>query len=214
MILPSQLATLCGNLYDPVSADVFTKVLTINDVVIGFATIAGQDVAVLRGTDADHIEDWLRDFKAYPEFDKELGYCHSGFLEGMDDVFEAIRNSVTNPIITGHSLGGARARILAGKFAYHNIPYDHVCVFGSPKPAFINLSRILEKSGSPHISYRNRNDIVPTVPLTLPPFLDFVHTESWRMTNAAPAIDNLEPVRDHACELYIAGCKQLETTCT
>lgn len=210
MIKPSQLATLCGQLYDPITPGVFTKTWDTNNVIVGLAKIGEQDVLVMRGTEADHIDDWLRDFTAVPEWHPQLGYCHTGFLIGMDDVFAEVRSVAVNPIITGHSLGGARARILAGLYAYNNNPYVSVTVFGSPKPAFMNLARILEKSGKPHTSYRNRNDVVPTVPLTLPPFLDFVHTEQWAMLNAAPAIDNLAPLRDHACDLYISGTRSLE----
>ena len=45
-----------------------------------------------------------------------LGYCHSGFLEGMDTVADELSLAVdkTRPYaLTGHSLGAARALVVA-----------------------------------------------------------------------------------------------------
>jgi len=175
---------------------------TFDDVIVGHQVIDGDDLIALRGS-AD-TEDWVRDAAAIPEWHHDLGFVHAGFLAGMDDVFAEVRAAVGPKLaITGHSLGGARARILAGLFACNGISVDTLTVFGSPKPAFVNLSRIIQKSGMQHTSYRNRNDIVPTLPLTIPPCGDFVHTEDWTPLNAAPAIMNLEPLRDHSIDLYV-----------
>jgi hypothetical protein len=207
MITASQAAKLCRNLYDPVPAAVFKKIWTYDNVVVGLAGIDDVDVLVLRGS--AKAEDWMRDACAVPEWHPQLGFCHAGFLAGMDDVFAEVRTAVGAKVaITGHSLGGARARILAGLFACNGVPIDTLCVFGSPKPAFVNLARIVEKSGINHSSYRNRNDVVPTVPLTFAPVLDFVHTEQWTDLNAAPDAANLEPLRDHSIDLYVQGLMQ------
>jgi pimeloyl-ACP methyl ester carboxylesterase len=141
----------------------------------------------------------------------KLGFCHAGFLYGMDDVLEELRPYIKKGVvITGHSLGGAHARILAGLLAYEKFEVGMLCVFGSPKPAFINLARIIQKSGMQHFSYRNRNDVVPDMPLSVFPFFDFQHTEAYTPLDAAPSEDNLEPLRDHSIKLYYTALCNLE----
>lgn len=167
-------------------------------VINGVVIARSDNTLVLRGSVT--AEDWCRDFDAMPQWHPQLGFCHKGMLAGMDEVFAAVRGKMTGPAhITGHSLGGARARLLAGLFIVNFLSVETLCTFGSPKPAYVNLQRIIEKSGVRHCSYRNRNDVVPT----LPPLGDFVHTEDWTAVDAAPAIDNFEPLRDHQMALYI-----------
>lgn len=193
------LADLCRRIY--ATADGWLNYWIIDDVVVGHTKIDDADVIVLRGSVT--AEDWARDADAMPEWHPQLGYCHAGFLAGMDSVFAKVKIAVGGKvIITGHSLGGARARILAGLFAVNGIPVDTVCTFGSPKPAFPNLARIIEKAGITHVSYRNRNDPVPMMPLTIALLADFVHTEQWIAVNSAPDKSDLTPLRDHSISLY------------
>lgn len=199
MIAAHVLAELCNDLYAGDAG--FAQVWANDDVVVGLARVDGADVLVLRGSVT--AEDWMRDFAALPVWHDKLGFVHAGFAMGMDDAFAEVRAAVgPRVVITGHSLGGARGRILAAMFAVHGMQVEQLCVFGSPKPAFANLGRIIEKSGMAHESYRNRRDVVPTVPLRIPPFLDFVHTEPWQACDAAPGEKDLEPLRDHSCALY------------
>ena len=198
----TQLATLCQTIYTD-STD-WDQYWTSDDVVVGLK----GDVLVLRGSLT--AEDWARDAAGFPIWHTGLGFVHAGFIAGMDDVLSEVSKAVVNPIITGHSLGGARARLLAGLFAYNDFECQGVVTFGSPKPAFLNLARLLEKSGMEHTSYRNRNDIVPTLPLTVPPCFDFVHTEPWTAVDAAPADTNMEPLRDHSIALYLKAMSALD----
>jgi hypothetical protein len=203
IIQPLGLARLNAQIY--ASSSGWLNYWQYDHAIVGHTQVDGVDVLVLRGT--VDVADWIRDIEAeFPIWHPDLGFCAGGFLAGMDDVFAEVRGAVgCNLVITGHSLGGARARILAGLFACSGVPINYLCVFGSPKPAFLNLARIIQKSGMMHASYRNRNDIVPTVPLTAAPFLDFVHTEDWIVLNAAPAETNLEALRDHSIDLYVQG---------
>lgn len=204
MITALQAAQYCRDIYDPVPTGEFAKIWTYDDVIVGLVQLGNEDVLVLRGSQT--AEDWIRDFAALPKWHPQLGYCHAGFLSGMDDVFAEVSPAVGHKVsIAGHSLGGARARILAGLFAVNGVAAESVTVFGSPKPAFVNLARILTKSTTVHTSYRNRNDIVPTEPLTVPLFFDFVHTEPYIVVNAAPDVSNLEALRDHSIDLYVKG---------
>lgn len=198
MIPHITLATLCNDIYE--SLDGFDHSWSVHDVIVGIKVVDGVNVIVLRGSVT--TEDWLRDGNAIPVWHSGLGFVHAGFAQGLDDVFSEVCKVIgVGPIaITGHSLGGSRARLLAGLFAVNKIPVEQLCVFGSPKPAFINLKRIIEKSGMLHFSYRNRRDCVPTVPAFLP---FWEHTEYWTAVDAAPAEDDLEPLRDHSCALYV-----------
>lgn len=209
-ITPLMLAQASKEIYSaPASA--YHNYWETDSVVIGHECVGDTSFLTLRGSLT--TEDWLRDAEAIPEWHSQLGFVHSGFLQGMDEVFANVRKVVQpNVVITGHSLGGARARILAALFAVNNQHIAgtslEVCTFGSPKPGFINLARIIQKSGMKHTSYRNRNDIVPTLPFILP----WEHTEPWIALDAAPEDSDLEPLRDHSCDLYIKASASLPTT--
>lgn len=191
------MAQLSAQIYQ--SLDGFDKSWTKDDVVIATKRIGDTDVLVLRGSQT--AEDWLRDAEAVPQHHHQLGMCHAGFLAGMDDVFAEVRGVVEPQVaITGHSLGGARARILAGLFVCNRLKVDQLCVFGSPKPAFAGLATIIQRSGMAHTSYRNRQDVVPTVPLGAFPW---VHTEPWIAVDAVPGITSLAWLRDHCSSLYV-----------
>lgn len=178
------------------------KSFYIGDVWLSLTRIDDDFVAVLRGSIT--AEDWIRDFEAMPEFHHKLGWCHAGFLAGMDDMFAAIKNITGGDALsfTGHSLGGARARILAGLFIVNKLPVKNLVTFGSPKPAFPQLAEIVFSSSISHVSYRNNNDIVPTLPETMPFLLNFVHTENY-----IQLINNLtiSGIDDHNIDLYIKG---------
>lgn len=162
---------------------------------------AGVDVIVFRGTCTP--EDWIRDAEAFPVWDARLGFVHGGFLCGMSAALEAIAVLGSSCLVlTGHSLGGARARILAALLAIAGKPAVRCTVFGSPRPGFANLARVLQKSGTPLASYRNRNDPVPLVP-----YLGglYVHPDAWTAVDSAPGAQDLDPLRDHSIALYIAS---------
>jgi Lipase (class 3) len=194
------LAQLSDQIYDSLNG--FDHSFSLNDVVVGHKIIDGADVFVIRGSLT--ADDWMHDAEAIPVWHSSLGFCHSGFISGMDDCYTWAKSVITDLsagiFITGHSLGGARARLLAAMFVCDKIPVDTLCVFGSPKPAFINVARIIQKSGMNHYSFRNRNDIVPTMPCILPMW---EHTEQYEVVNCCPASDDFSPLRDHSCKLYV-----------
>lgn len=201
------MAQASNNIYD--SEIGYDHYWELNDVVVAHQRIEDEDLIILRGTKT--AQDCMRDAEAIPVWHDKLGFCHSGFLLGMDEVFAEVRKVVNKKVrITGHSLGGARARILAALFVVNPSPCEgtslSVCTFGSPKPGFINLARIIQKSGMEHSSYRNRNDIVPMVPAILPLW---EHTEPWILLDASPDNDDFEPLRDHSSSLYVTGVEKL-----
>lgn len=196
-MLPIELAKLCQRSYD--TALGWNHWWVFDEVYVGHVKVEDVDILVLRGSVT--ATDWIRDAQVLPQWHSDIGFVHGGFLTGMDAVFEeTVKVTGDRVIITGHSLGGARARILAGLRAIKGEPVDAVCTFGAPKPAFVNLRRVLEKSGMTHTSYRNRNDVVPMLP-----FLLYEHTEPWQSLDAAPNSTDLEALRDHSMALYVKG---------
>ena len=125
-----------------------------------------------------------------------------GFWLGIPELFATVKN-IPSPIITGHSLGGAHARVLAGMFALAGLPVAELVTFASPRPAFPNLQRVIEISGMPHRSYRFHNDPVPLVPFPLA-VLPWTHTEEWIPLAGNTEPENLDPLRDHSIANYIA----------
>lgn len=97
--------------------------------------VCGYNVIAVRGTEKD-FKDILTDLRAIPWWSKELGcFCHKGFLLSAREVLQIIlkgRNLNGPIILTGHSLGGAIARIL-GAMMKKNIP---IVTFGEPRSMF------------------------------------------------------------------------------
>lgn len=199
---PLLMACASDEIYTAPSS-VYDHYWEIGGVVLGHKVVDNTDLLVLRGSAT--AEDWVRDATAIPKWHPQLGFCHAGFLEGMDEVYAAVRQMVTKRLaISGHSLGGSRARILAALFAAYGFPCAggslQLCTFGAPKAGFINHARVIQKSGMEHASYRNRNDIVPILPFLIPLW---EHSEPWIHVDAAPADDDFEPLRDHSSALYV-----------
>ena len=199
---PLKYAIACRESYGP-SLDSFIKGWFINGVSINLTRIDGDYVLVLRGSQT--AEDWLRCLDNTPIFNEKLGWCHSGFITGLSDVFNSVRNCTGGEPVsfTGHSLGGARARLLAGIFIVNGLPVKNLVTFGSPKPAFNTLKEIIDNSNIYHVSFRNNEDIVPTLPETLPPVFDYVHPDIYQVIDAGQN-DGIEGyVKDHGIDLYI-----------
>lgn len=136
--------------------------------------LAGYDVIVLRGSVIKL--DWLRDFRLMPQLTK-IGTVHSGFLAGMEQMWAEARPLLTQSVIvTGHSLGAARAAILTGLMIADGIAPVARVVFGEPKPGLVDHAKFI--AGVPGRSYRNggglHHDYVTDVPMTFPP-MQFVH---------------------------------------
>ncbi len=204
MIPVHRLASLCAQIYDAV--DVRTPAIwhnywVINGVHIAHRREAGVDVLVLRGSQT--IEDWLHDFRGWPARHPALGFCHAGFLEHMDDAVAEIKRAVgSHVVITGHSLGAARALILGALLYCHELPPVQITVFGSPRPGFGNLRDVLLDSGAEIRSYRNRDDPVMQVPYWLGLY---VHPAPPIPLDVEPALGDRSPLREHRIGLYVEG---------
>jgi Lipase (class 3) len=171
------LASLCALIYKPAaivdSFDHFDAGLD-DGVCWAFKRLDGFDVIVFRGSVT--LQDWIADFRAMA-MPTRIGHVHLGFHAGMENVWVEARPYLTQPVIvTGHSLGAARADVLCGLMVADGKPPIARVVFGEPKPGLMDFALHIENV--PGRSYRNgdgqHHDLVADVPFSFPP-LQYVH---------------------------------------
>ena len=187
------LALLCQQCYAATDKD--PRYHSIAGVVF---LIEGNIIA-FRGSATE--SDWLKDFEAFPISDPLLGKIEHGFAQGMHEVFLWLSKfGPRNPVITGHSLGGAHAVILAGYYKAMHIPFSELVTFGCPRPGYATIRNLLK--GSNMIAYRNGVDIVPTVPKA---FLWWLYRSYTDWTRIGKSDD---PLLDHLIANYITALRQ------
>jgi pimeloyl-ACP methyl ester carboxylesterase len=135
--------------------------------------ISGNQVFVaIRGTEPGKMDDWMTDLRAhahpFPVFGKDAT-VHAGFESYIDAIYGDIliwlreKQGFRELILTGHSLGGGAAQILAGKLLEDDIPVESVITFGSPPAGNDAFSSALAESFN-FMRFENGCDIVPRLP--------------------------------------------------
>lgn len=167
------------------------------------------DFVILRGSTT--FIDWQRDFDAWADpFHKlSLGHVHPGFLLGMEQILDEARPLIRDRcavVVTGHSLGAARADILAGLMVLNGYSPIRV-VFGEPKPGFKDFAAVI--SNVPSAAYCNGDDkghdLVTDVPFSFPPE-EYVHPAPLTSLVVSPAPnDDWGVFRYHHWQLYDAA---------
>jgi len=137
--------------------------------------------------------DVLRDLRVLPWHDKQLGFCHSGFLKGAKRVQSQLYlNKSKKIIVTGHSMGAAIGQLLALKLHFAGYRVEFIG-FGMPRH-FIG-SRIFDM---PATHYRHADDPVSELP---PRWLfNFRH---WQPYVTLAKKDRQNGIAEHAIENYI-----------
>jgi hypothetical protein len=116
--------------------------------------LPGYDVVVLRGSKI--LPDWFRDIRAFPILTR-IGHVHEGFFLGMEKMLSELRPLIQHPVVvTGHSLGAARASHLVALMVKDGVPPVLRVVFGEPKPGFQDHADIVATIDGR--SYRNGDD--------------------------------------------------------
>lgn len=170
------------------------------------------DVIVLRGSYTN--EDWLRDAMARPYMSRRMGPVHHGFYLGMDNAWTDMKKHLrmdAKYVITGHSLGAARAALLTGIMLDDAWPIEARIVFGEPKPGFSTLAEFIR--GIPARSYRNgisdAHDLVTDLPFTIAALgLDYVHPVPLTLVSAPPPVDDVTGLFAwHHSSLYVEALK-------
>jgi hypothetical protein len=175
----------------------------------GLKHCVGVDVVALRGSAT--LRDWLRNICALadPLDGGELGPVHPGFMAGMRETWATIRPLLEQPVVvTGHSLGAARASILTALMTLDGFRPLRRVVFGEPRPGFAQLARIVGAAGRSYCNSddaeRNR-DPVCDLPFSFPPE-EYVRATPLAFVSAPPTpqiLARLGPFSLHDMSLYL-----------
>jgi len=193
-------ANLCAELYGA-DESAWDDYWTRDDVVIAHRQINGIDAFICRGSKVGI--DWARDSAAIPAHHPILGWVHAGFAIGIDDAYAEIQQAITGKVaLIGHSLGAARAMLLAGLFAKAGAPAHQVTVFGCPRPGGEELRDTVCLSGTHPESYRNERD-----PVTFVPFAPgiFCHVIEPAQIHGGAEPGDLTVFREHHISRYLLG---------
>lgn len=135
-----------------------------------------DSVVVCRGTEPNEWNDIKADANALTAIAETVGKVHRGFKREVDDLWpyleEALQENKLPLWFTGHSLGGAMAKISASRCALSHIKTEPEALYtyGSPRVGnrkYVNYVRV------PHFRWVNNNDIVTRIP---PPWLGYKHS--------------------------------------
>lgn len=155
------------------------------DGTFGFVASDERNLVIaLRGT--DQIIDWVTNLSV-SHVRGYGGFVHGGFAATLDAVWPEILTRVESLLdrgqtiwVTGHSLGGALATLVAARLAEAGMEPYITCTFGAPRcfdPRAANeyLPRLYR--------FVNKGDLVPTTPpaFTLP-WYRYKHSGSLTVT--------------------------------
>lgn len=186
---PYDAALLCQAIYTPKQGD-FDHVLKVGCITAGIKYLPHATVIVFRGS--CDLEDWLNDFNIAPDYDQELGIVAGGFLNDVRDFMAKVKPMIEGSlIVTGHSLGAARACLLTVM-----MKVDQLIVFGCPKIGFTKLSELIREHCPHAISFKNHDDIVTL----LPPFIyQYVVEPTQILSTPTPLTD----IQSHEIARYV-----------
>ena len=125
---------------------------------------------VFRGT--DEFADWLDNLSIKTER-TDFGDFHHGFYRSLEDVWDTIYSAYSKAVaknkkplfITGHSLGGAMATVVAAKFIYMDRPFTSLYTFGQPRAVTRETARLINsEAGGRYYRFQNNMDVVSRIP--------------------------------------------------
>ena len=194
MISGYRAAQLCQAIYSPLKGD-FDKTLCVSGVVAGIKYVGNDTVVALRGSIT--AQDWIRDLKIWPEHDAHLGFVADGFTDGIAEFVVALKPCIRGKLILcGHSLGAARACIIAAL-----LPTAQLVLFGCPRPGFRKLRNLVLASGAKVSSFKNRSDPVCDMPYLLGMLGLYVHIAEPTLILSRTVPDDI--IDDHEISLYV-----------
>jgi hypothetical protein len=155
------------------------------------------DITYVAIEGSDELVDWRRNFEfVLTSSDEHLGfgaYARQLVSQMWAAGVTLDRERIT--VLTGHSLGGAVASIIAAMLQTH-LPLLELITFGSPRPGG---KRFAERLTVPHQRYTHADDIVPHLPS---PLLGFRHTNPATQLEPFKVQHLLRGVKDHDIACY------------
>ena len=133
-------------------------------------------IVACRGTEPTEWNDIRADVNAMTAVAETVGRVHRGFKREVDDLWPRLEKQLMNNSktlwLTGHSLGGAMATIIAGRCFLSHIDSNprELFTYGSPR---VGNKRYVNHVKLDHFRWVNNNDIVTRVP---PPWMGYRHT--------------------------------------
>lgn len=127
-----------------------------------------HDINIIAFPGTDSLANAVRDAEAWPAFDRQLGICPFGALQGAEHLTQMILASLKPDKLVlpiGHSLGGWLALLVGAKLALRGYAVQWPVTWGSPKPGCKKFSRVARRifRGEPR-RWVNGNDPVPDAP--------------------------------------------------
>lgn len=163
MISPAECARLADRAYREATYQPGGDVEALLVETPGYLALAG------RGSEFD-FQDWLRNFRAYPWHDWQLGMVHKGYLEAARSLWPLVSPRLLDPadprprVLTGHSAGASIVTVIAGLLCAAGRPPALLCTFGCPRVGFRKLGAMLASGKVCQWRYVHGNDCVPDHP--------------------------------------------------
>lgn len=135
-----------------------------------------DSVVVCRGTEPNEWNDIQADANALTALSETVGRVHRGFKREVDDLWPYLEEALAEndrPIwFTGHSLGGAMAKICALRCIVSKLKFEpeQLFTYGSPRVGDRKYVKYIELD---HLRWVNNNDCITRVP---PVFLGYRHS--------------------------------------
>ncbi len=207
MITPKQSVDLAAAIYNPVDRSKFDDILEIAGIGIG---IKEHDYFISFSLPGSQCTlDFLRDGRTITQHIKNIGRVPNGFMEGIDEAFEALfhyLNSGYRLSFNGHSLGASHAAILARMALNAGLKVDSLHLFAPPLTSDAEFVSYMMSAIPDLKAWRNGRDLIPTFPI-----LEDLSQFPLIFLNEAPEEMVIDPIRWHMINLYQRGIYKLET---
>ncbi len=141
------------------------------DTQVFVASNADAVLIAFRGTQPDHIQDWITDADAVMAH-TEVGPVHYGFWAALQSVWETLEQTIASHQknaqslwVTGHSLGAALATLAVARLRLSLKPIHSLYTYGSPRVGSLEFTdRFDGDFGEFTFRYVNNSDVVTRVP--------------------------------------------------
>jgi pimeloyl-ACP methyl ester carboxylesterase len=165
----------------------------------------GMRILAISGT--RDFADWLTNISFFANDD----YCHRGFLARayrlLPECLETLRGDRSIPIVlTGHSLGGAVAMLLAAKLKLLGYPVPACVTFGQPMVGDRKFATLWQSLEIATTRYVHGSDPVPRTPGLN---FGFCHVPSDLILLPDPRPRWFDWIEDHDMALYLEGLELL-----